>query len=1244
MLGSRLWEIAGWTMLHYFWVGAALGVAAICVRRALRTGSANVRYAAASGSLFLLAVAPLVIAAVMAQNIASPVADAPASNNHASRHNEMPTEGMQIGDRGPSMAASVAPPSAVGVDSSNVAPVAESREPLLSVFDPLAVWLPWLWVIGAPLSFMLTTAGLLGAERLRRQSRPLADDRITEMCRQLAAALKMSRRVSVGICDRIAAPILVGVLRPMILLPAVALAGWSPEQLEMVLLHELAHVRRFDNLVNLVQRIVESALFFHPMVWIVSGWVRREREHCCDELVVARTRRPREYAEVLVTLAERIPPRSRRGSLLPHPQAVSSLVERPLVVRIRRILRKEQETMQVSRKAVGLALAGVLTLAVTISGYCSLPGYAEESPPPSKESPSLATAAEKPAASDAPATGKTGRRVRPLAPAGTKPATGKNYVVVPFTSQLQRALRRSYQTATFFVLINAAPMINKDDTVLDIGAVDFKGLSDAMQAYIKADLLDRVIVEADVGTRDVKCQPGNASWVLLSFLESVPPTDDRSTSLCHRDTDYNNWTSLAAKLGTPPTDAEVQREAGVGDDLVHVYPICTPLARLLSTHDADCVIRNVKPFDKLTPEEIRPFASRAQACAVKLGLKLPAKAFLVFNGGTSLTKSNRVQSALRMGGGPGDSDWWKKHGFDLRGEGLWNDVQFTAPSLLVKVTVQDGRALKGVKVTVDLPPELKHLHPTITPSEQNDGRWRCSFLPRDDEFTLTVAAPGFQPSSQKLTLPEGAKKEVTVKLKPAATKANGASDNKSAESHECDETKGNYTSPISLSGLATDLQGKPIRGAKIYIGEPRVQCKRLAETTTDEQGRYAFHDVQLPIERADPGHHRDQGCFEVFGQAPGYGVAWRPLKWYCPQRNGDTYFPGSDADLPVRYMADDKIELDLKFPPPATLRGRIVDDAGKPIANTTLAIRLCEPVPADGYSEAQPFMRVWSAREFESLNEPAIVPPEIKVRKTDANGQFEFTGLHPDCRYSIDVRPPGFAGRSIMAATCPPADKRLNGYKVYPNELALTFVRPRDVPIVVLYGDTRKPAGKVFVDAFDKNASVWKVSDAKGQATLRLPPGDYNFSLLPAFGTPYLLTDSRLKVPDSSTIKPVVVTLRPAAEVEVRVLDADTGRGLAGVDLWSETSVGSPAQPYRDVHSFRSYEVATNICHVESPRTNADGTLRALFEPGKHRIGVALRSFPEGYESVEGDGVEIDAKPGEPLHVTFHLRKGTTSM
>jgi beta-lactamase regulating signal transducer with metallopeptidase domain len=153
-------------------------------------------------------------------------------------------------------------------------------------------YLPWLWLVGTPLTFLLLTTGIVGAERLRRSSRVPDGGPIVETCGRLRDALGIGQRVTVAICERIAAPVLVGIVRPIILLPPAALTGWSPEEIEMVLLHELAHVRRWDNLVNLVQRIVESLLFFHPAIWLVSGWIRRERETCCDAVVVGCTNRP----------------------------------------------------------------------------------------------------------------------------------------------------------------------------------------------------------------------------------------------------------------------------------------------------------------------------------------------------------------------------------------------------------------------------------------------------------------------------------------------------------------------------------------------------------------------------------------------------------------------------------------------------------------------------------------------------------------------------------------------------------------------------------------------------------------------------------------------------------------------------------------------------------------------------------------------------------------------------------------
>jgi beta-lactamase regulating signal transducer with metallopeptidase domain len=105
------------------------------------------------------------------------------------------------------------------------------------------------------------------------------------------------------VCDQLAAPVLIGILRPVILLPPAALNGWTIEQLEMVLWHELAHLRRWDNLINLIQRIVESLLCFHPAVWWISAWARLEREYCCDLIVVQRPGRPRAYVETVAVLA-----------------------------------------------------------------------------------------------------------------------------------------------------------------------------------------------------------------------------------------------------------------------------------------------------------------------------------------------------------------------------------------------------------------------------------------------------------------------------------------------------------------------------------------------------------------------------------------------------------------------------------------------------------------------------------------------------------------------------------------------------------------------------------------------------------------------------------------------------------------------------------------------------------------------------------------------------------------------------
>src|SRR6185295_14003751 len=120
-----------------------------------------------------------------------------------------------------------------------------------------------------------------------------------------AGRLELRRHVAIVQSAAVAVPTLIGWLKPVVLLPASALSGLSPEQLQAILAHELAHVRRHDYLVNLLQSMVETLLFYHPAAWWVSARVRAEREHCCDDLAVDVCGDRDSYATALAELESR---------------------------------------------------------------------------------------------------------------------------------------------------------------------------------------------------------------------------------------------------------------------------------------------------------------------------------------------------------------------------------------------------------------------------------------------------------------------------------------------------------------------------------------------------------------------------------------------------------------------------------------------------------------------------------------------------------------------------------------------------------------------------------------------------------------------------------------------------------------------------------------------------------------------------------------------------------------------------
>jgi beta-lactamase regulating signal transducer with metallopeptidase domain len=397
--GNELWHIAGWTMLHYLWIGALVGVLAVVCRLLLRRSSANIRYAAACACLLLLVALPPAIVSWLAAN-------SPRLNGEAIGGNLDLTEStdrysfttQQPGESSRIDLALTSPPlkqEATGVSENVEAPTvntsaSEQNETTIQLPKPSQVenqitlatleryipYLPWLWIIGTPITFALLAAGIIGTRRLRIASRAIDDPRIVDVLKRLTTSLRITQHVTVAICERIASPVLIGIVRPIILLPPAALTGWSPDEIEMVLLHELAHVRRWDNFVNLAQRFIESLLFFHPAVWLVSAWIRRERESCCDAFVVSRTDRPHAYAELLVALAAQMP-----RSVLFHPAASSAMSAGPLRSRIRRILQLDDDPMLVSGKTLTAFLAALLLAGACALLYVPSTGHAEEQKP-----------------------------------------------------------------------------------------------------------------------------------------------------------------------------------------------------------------------------------------------------------------------------------------------------------------------------------------------------------------------------------------------------------------------------------------------------------------------------------------------------------------------------------------------------------------------------------------------------------------------------------------------------------------------------------------------------------------------------------------------------------------------------------------------------------------------------------------------------------------------------------------------
>lgn len=164
-------------------------------------------------------------------------------------------------------------------------------------------WQTWAmvaWLAGVVLMLTRTGLMLVGENRLCRRCVRLLDERILPLVEQLRKQMRIGRCIAVYVGEHVVVPGVVGCIWPALLLPASAVSGVPVEDLLAILTHELAHIKRYDYLVNFCQMVIEALLFFNPAVWWISRQIRIEREACCDAAGVALAGPGVKYAEALV--------------------------------------------------------------------------------------------------------------------------------------------------------------------------------------------------------------------------------------------------------------------------------------------------------------------------------------------------------------------------------------------------------------------------------------------------------------------------------------------------------------------------------------------------------------------------------------------------------------------------------------------------------------------------------------------------------------------------------------------------------------------------------------------------------------------------------------------------------------------------------------------------------------------------------------------------------------------------------
>lgn len=335
-----------WALIDFLWQGLLVGWMAALILALMRKARPQARYLVACGALLLCAALPLAgMVGRMAEadaGLASSALPAVASSTVANAVAALPVAALDAGRFAGWEAA------------------LQERLPLVVGF----------WALGAGLLALRMVIGLAWVRRRTQAGQYRLDAAWQARLDRMAQGMGIARRVTLGLVDDLTSPVTAGWWRPVVLVPAALMSGMPPQLLEALLAHELAHVRRCDYVVNLIQSAIEILLFYHPAVWWLSNRIREEREQIADDVAASTLGEPRRLALAL----------SELDLFQFTPQLAPAAHGGKLMSRIKRLVRPEAEPL--NWKLV-LPILGLATAAAFYSW--SAPAHADPRPEPAAQ-------------------------------------------------------------------------------------------------------------------------------------------------------------------------------------------------------------------------------------------------------------------------------------------------------------------------------------------------------------------------------------------------------------------------------------------------------------------------------------------------------------------------------------------------------------------------------------------------------------------------------------------------------------------------------------------------------------------------------------------------------------------------------------------------------------------------------------------------------------------------------------------